>query len=111
MFGGKVEVNWLFGVKSIFYIGFDYCCISCSGECVWIIKCNMMIGEFFFQFMVFIDFIWQDVYINDVGAYVEYCFFISEWLSWNSGLWLDWVNVNSNVFVFGFMEQYGFFEV
>lgn len=108
--GGKVEANWLPGAKSILYTGLDYRRISRSGERVRTIKRNMMTGEPLPQPMVSTDPIWQDAYINDVGAYAEYRYLISDRLSWNSGLRLDWVNANSNAPAPGFTEQYGLLE-
>lgn len=94
-YGGKIETEWNFGSKMIFFTGIDMVNLSRDGGRNRLMKVNMM-GMPLPMPMAFYDKVWQDSYTNDFGYFAETKIKTSEksWLTIGSRL--DFVTSDAN---------------
>ncbi|MDC6389308.1 TonB-dependent receptor [Maribacter sp. PR1] len=91
--GGKLELKLAPNDKLSIYSGLDFLNIARDGFRTRLVKRNMM-GPLPSP-MEFVDKVWQDSYINDLGIFVETKYPLSPKTLWTSGIRFD--NVTSEI--------------
>lgn len=102
--GGKIETHWLFNKSLNFYLGTDALLIGREGNRTRTVK--MMNGTMLPTPIVFIDNIWQDAFLNDLGLFSEATHNLNK-ITFKAGLRVDFVNANAKDLEDNFATKYG----
>ena len=92
-FGGKIELEWFLNKNLNLFTGTDLNSINREGNRTRLVK--MMNGTMLPTPRTFIDKIWQDAYVNDLGVFAETNYTFSPKTVFTAGVRIDFVSANA----------------
>lgn len=93
--GGKVELAFTPGKKTVIYTGLDMNIIAREGDRTRTVKRNLMNPEIVFDPpKIFVDSIWQDATLSDYGLFGEAKFMLNPRITVTTGVRVDYVSAN-----------------
>ena len=105
LYGGKAEVVFKSSGNSRIYAGVDANLISRKGDRTRVVK--MMNGMMLPTPRTFVDKIWQDASLNDIGLFVEGKFKIADFTTLTAGVRTDFISSSLNDIAADFENLYG----
>ncbi|PHR69273.1 MAG: TonB-dependent receptor [Lutibacter sp.] len=105
LYGGKAEVVFKSSGNSRVYAGVDANLINRKGDRTRVVK--MMNGMMLPTPMAFVDKIWQDANLNDIGLFVEGKFKIADFTTLTTGVRSDFISSSIDDVAADFESLYG----